>query len=443
VPSGRSEVGTGGVDTILDADTVDELSGVSGPSRRARARGTADRATSGIRERANDAFGDFIGDNRGQTGRFRQPESRQTPDAPTDFGRTDRVSDNLVQQSLNRQQRAGRDAVDGGDFEGVGDPFGPGTRRGTISERGEVDIGRSTAVVDEVSTEASAEVGVGFEVGGGLAAVNDPSGISDTATPTAQPSELAPLGELSPQNDPSGVTDFETTPGGDQASLAGGQRGEIAALGTLAAVNDVSGVTDGTGFDATNDTRSRSDTTPATDQPVGSGTDQPPASDTDQPPASDTDQPPATDAPPVTATPVPPALDIPPATTPTPTPTPRPPRRPPAFPPARPPRRPPRPPRDEEEDRDQRRQPEPTRDNEFRLFERVDAGGPAVGFGAETFAALGTGAFGEREVAEESVGEFYAGELPAASFLNPDEEDEEGVAFVSNLFGLNFGGGGG
>jgi hypothetical protein len=159
---------------------------------------------------------------------------------------------------------------------------------------------------------------------------------------------------------------------------------------------------------------------------------------TDTPPATDTDQPPVTD------TPVPPVVDTPPVTdTPTP-PTNRPPSRPPAFPPFRPPRRrrPPRRPEPEEE-RDRQRQRDRQPQREFRLFDTVDTGGPAVGFGAETFAALGTGAFGEREVAEGATGEFYGGELPAASFLDPDEDDEEGVAFVSDLFGLTLGGGGG
>jgi hypothetical protein len=140
-----------------------------------------------------------------------------------------------------------------------------------------------------------------------------------------------------------------------------------------------------------------------------------------------------TDTPPVTETP--------------PTQPPRPPVLPPAFPTPRPPirRRPRRPPESEEE-RDQQRQLDTERDADFRLFETVDTGGPAVGFGAETFTALATGPFEERQVAEGSTDEFYAGELPAASFLNPDDDEEEGVAFVSGLFGLDLGlgvGGGG
>jgi len=77
-----------------------------------------------------------------------------------------------------------------------------------------------------------------------------------------------------------------------------------------------------------------------------------------------------------------------------------------------------------------------------RAGERAAAGGPVVGFGAETFDALARGAFQDRELPDE-IGDGVSPELPTAALVDPDDDEEEGVGFVGDLFGLDVGGGGG
>ena len=72
------------------------------------------------------------------------------------------------------------------------------------------------------------------------------------------------------------------------------------------------------------------------------------------------------------------------------------------------------------------------------VFGRGDSGPLAVGFGAETIDALARGAFRERELPDE-IGTGPSPEIPTAGLVEPDEEDEEAVGFVSDLFGLDAG----
>ncbi len=464
VRTGRSDVGTGGVDQILDADTVDAARGVTGPSRRSRLRGEASRRLDQLDEmlpggsdRGQLQFG---GQGRG-TGRGRG--GGETPDAPRDFDRgDDRVSDNLVQQSLNRQQRAERGAVDRGDFEGAQDPLaGGGTRRGTISERGEVELTRSTGAVDTAAETATGGTAAGTGSTGELAGASaagvgsvrrttDPTGIAPDTTvtggmtvdpvndPTSIASTTAPTGtqQVDPASDPTGID-----PTSNLRDLFGGTPAGYTLPGTAAGGEQTDALD---GSDPTNiaptDTGTRPDSATGGRTGVGPGSDT--GTDTDQPPATDqppvTDQAPGTDqeTPPVTDTPVPPVVDVPPVTdTPTP-PTNRPPSRPPARPPARPPvrRRPRRPRDDEREERDERQRPAPEPQAEFGTFETVDAGGPAAGYFAETLTALSIGPFGEREPAAGSEADFYGGELPTSGLVDAEGDDAEAVENVSALF---------
>jgi len=260
VATGRSQVGTRGVDNLFSADEIDELTGASGPSTASRARGTLDRAATSARERIDDLSGDFVDDTRAQTGQFRTPDTDSAPDRFTDFDRTDRVSDNLVQQSLNRQQRAGRSVVDDGDFEFGRDPFGPGSRRGTISESGDVDLGRSTAVVEDTRVSAT-------------------TGGSGFGTEAA-----AGLGVISSTNDPTAIAQFDGADAGSApASVAGGRADEIAALGTLAGANDVTGIgsAGGAGAETNSTTEGISDTGVNTDTGVGGDSDTRSGTDTE------------------------------------------------------------------------------------------------------------------------------------------------------------------
>ena len=77
-----------------------------------------------------------------------------------------------------------------------------------------------------------------------------------------------------------------------------------------------------------------------------------------------------------------------------------------------------------------------------RETDRAAAGAPVVGFGAETFDALARGAFQDRELPDE-IGDGVSPELPTAALVDPDDDEEEGVGFVGDLFGLDVGGGGG
>ena len=457
VRTGRSDVGTGGVDTILDADTVDQARGVTGPSRRARLRGETSRRL--------DQLDDMLpgGSDRGQlqlggqgrgTGRGRG--GGETPDAPRDFDRgDDRVSDNLVQQSLNRQQRAERGAVERGDFQGAQDPLaGAGTRRGTISERGEVELTRSTGAVDTAAETATGGTAAGTGSTGELAGAGaagigsvsqstDPTGIAPDPTvsggadvdpvndPTSIASTTAVTGtqQVDPASDPTGID-----PTAELRDLFGGTPAGYTLLDDAAgdAQADALDGSDPTNI-APSDTGVSSDSGTVGRTGVGPGSDT--GTDTDQPPV--TDQAPGSDqeTPPVTDTPVPPVVDVPPVTdTPTPPGNGTPPGR--LIPPGRfgggtPPR--PRYERDDPEPGESRRRgPEPR--DEFGVFGRVDAGGPASSYFSETLTALSLGGFaGDRAPAEGSAGEFFGGGPTQAA---ADAEGDDAVAFgeVSRLF---------
>ena len=209
VATGRSDVGTDGLGSILDEDTARALQGRD--TSVDRSPNTPSTRSSGgeggdlpLRDELQDAGGvrrlldeqragirDFLdegGTDRGQVQFGSQGRGTRSPDTGsggpqrfTDFDGTDRVSDDLVRESIDRRQRANRRAIDEGDFEGVGDPFGPGTRRGTITEGGDVQLTRSTASPDTVSPTTSgagtAGGGTGGAALGSIAGVNDPTGI--------------------------------------------------------------------------------------------------------------------------------------------------------------------------------------------------------------------------------------------------------------------------
>ena len=105
----------------------------------------------------------------------------------------------------------------------------------------------------------------------------------------------------------------------------------------------------------------------------------------------------------------------------------------------RPTTRPPRPrPPNFEFDSDTGRERQSADSASLDVFGRGDSGPLAVGFGAETIDALARGAFRERELPDE-IGTGPSPEIPTAGLVEPDEEDEEAVGFVSDLFGLDSG----
>lgn len=423
VATGRSDVGTGGVDQILDADTVDALRGTSGPSRRSRLRGEASRRLDDLDELLPG------GSDRGQLqvgeqGRGTGRSGGETPDAPRDFDRGRDPTrppdgggtiDDIRQDSLTQTQdqlRSDATRPTPGDFEPSPDPFGPGTRRGTISEGGDVELTRSTGVGATDTGTATAAGTARFSSTaagvGSLAGVNDPTGISETDAPTGR-STLAPARILG-------------------AGTSAG--GTATATGTLDETNDPTTIAPP---DAETDTDSETDTVAPTD--TGSGTDTDPGTDTDQPPASDTDQPPVTD------TPVPPATGTPPVTdTPVPQ-TPRPPARPPVVPAVRPPvpRRPRRPPEREAAEPDPLIVVDDDDDDEPAPRPAVEA--PLLpGFGAETFTAFATGGFGARELASGADEPSLVGELPTQTLADPSDDEAGALAAVSEQFFGEFGG---
>ena len=465
VATGRSDVGTGGVDQILDADTVDALRGTSGPSRRSRLRGEASRRLDDLDEMLPG------GSDRGQLqfggqGRGAGRSGGETPDAPRDFDRgrdptrppdgggtiDDIRQDSLTQTQDQLRSDATRPAP--GDFEPSPDPFGPGTRRGTISEGGDVELTRSTG---GVATETGGASGAGATsrfsatgagagaAGAGAAGVGevsqttDPTGIAPDATVTGgstlDPQRILGAGTdatgaetLSEPNDPTNIAPADVDEFGEQrlggGTLPGDATGGGTDTGTLDETNDPSNVTPP---GSETDTGSDTDTFAPTD--TGTGTDQPPASDTDQPPASDTPAPPVTGTPPVTDTPVPQ--------------TPRPPTRTPVPPAVRPPvrRRPRRPP-----ERDEERDPlilGDDDDDDDEPAPRPAAEAPLLpGFGAETFTAFATGAFGTRELATGADEPSLVGELPTQTLADPSDDEAGALAAVSEQFFGEFGGGG-
>jgi len=241
VPSGRSDVGTEGADVILDEDTARALQGrdtsVDRSPDRSGGSSTGGGSDGGLplEDAITDAGGvrrlldeqragvrDFLdegGTDRGQLqfggqgrGTGRSPET-DTPDRFTDFDGEDRVSDDLVRESIDRRQRAERQSLEGGDFDGAGSPFGPGSRAGDFSE------GRFDPVSGGSSTGGSGAGGAGAGLGS-LSSANDPTGVADFQTrfgtggvsPTAGTDDAEGIGSLSGVNDPTGIAN---TPGVD------------------------------------------------------------------------------------------------------------------------------------------------------------------------------------------------------------------------------------
>ena len=248
--------------------------------------------------------------------------------------------------------------------------------------------------------------------------VNDPTSVASTTAVTGTQ-------QVDPTSDPTAISPGVEEQLGD-GRLGGGTLPGDAAGGAQTDALD--------GSDPTNiaptDTGTESDTTTGVD--VGPGTDT--GTDTDQPPA--TDQPPVAGQPPITGQP--PATDQPPVTD-TP-PTNRPPGRTPAFPPVRPPvpRRPRRPPEPDEE-------PDPLilgdDDDDDEPAPRPAAEAPLLpGFGAETFTAFATGAFGARELASGADEPSLVGELPTETLADPSDDEAGALAAVSEQFFGEFGG---
>src|SRR6056297_2885738 len=264
VSTGRENVGTGGLDDILDADTIDDARGVTGPSRTARARASLERSLDDIAERVTEGVDDAVSQfvpEAGETGSVRSglvPRSateRDTPDAPTDFDSTrppgaggtfeDVRDDALTQIQDDLEGRARR--PDPGDFDGAGQPFG--RDRGPLfnPETGEVELQRSTATPGRAPQTGATNLATTFD---------------DTATGVAAGSASA-VGSIDDVNDPTGIAGRSTPdygldagdslPGG---SLAGGDSAGV----DVDPVNDPTGIAD-TGSDT--DTGSTTAQTPA------------------------------------------------------------------------------------------------------------------------------------------------------------------------------------
>ena len=439
VRTGRSDVGTGGADQILDADTVDQARGVTGPSRRSRVRGEASRRLDQLDEMlpgGSDRGQLQVGGQGRGTGRGRGGSGGERF---RDFDGEDRVSDNLVQQSLNRQQRAERSAVDRGDFEASPDPFGPGTRRGTITERGDVELTRSTGTVDTgggtaaggaTSRFSSTGAGAGAGAAGvGADLVRDPTSLATTAG-------TSPLGEIDPANDPTNIVPTNLGAFGEQrlggGTLPGDATGGGTDTGTLEETNDPTNVAPP---DSRTDTGAETDTfaPTGTDTDVGVEPDAGTGGDTET--GTETDQPPATDTPPVTDTPVPPVVETPPATDTPPGGGGTPPGRfipPGLFGGGTPPR--PRIDRRDPPEPDEPRRQSPEPQDDFGTFARVDAGGAASSYFSETLTALALGGFaGDRAPAEGTEGEFIGG-APTQAAADAEGDDAEAFENVSGLF---------
>jgi hypothetical protein len=260
VPSGRSDVGTGGVDQVLDPDTVDARAGADtvdvgdtsvDTGGRPAGDTSPDTGSLPLEDAIGDAGGvrtmldeqragvrDFLDDERAQAGLGRQREPT-TPDAdptrPDDAGGTfaDVRQDALTQLQDDLGDRARR--PDPGNFDGGPDPVAPaggGGRRGTIDpETGEVDLGRSRGPTRGRDTDTD------------TAPRDDAAGASPTGLSAAALG--AGLGAISPVNDPSGIV---TDGVDDGAGPVEGVGVEGAGLGETAGTTDPTGITPDTGL---------------------------------------------------------------------------------------------------------------------------------------------------------------------------------------------------
>jgi hypothetical protein len=233
VPSGRSQVGTGGRGSVLEEIDVDAERGISSPSTASRVRGEVGRTVDDVTDAVSDAVDPLVPD-AGETGTLRSglvPESateRRTPDAPDDFDRRppdaggtfeDIRDDALTQIQDDLRGRGQR--PDPGDFERAPQPF---RDRGgdTIDADAGVQLQRSTATPD-------------LDVGG----VDNAAGFG-----AAGPASATGLGALSAVNDPTQVAGTEAVTGTESraGSRGGTGAGSFGTLGVLSGVNDPSQV---------------------------------------------------------------------------------------------------------------------------------------------------------------------------------------------------------
>jgi hypothetical protein len=191
VPSGRSDIGTEGIDSLLEEVDIDARRGTSGASTRSRLEGEVSRTVDDVTERVeNSPLGDFLGDERAQLQRER-PDTRDTgspPDRtrPADAGGS---FEDVRQDALTQTQDALRDQAtrpNPGTFDGAPRPFRSGGGD-TIDPDGGVSLQRGSGIVDDVDAAAgsSSATATGVGLGGGLGAiagVNDPTGIAETDT---------------------------------------------------------------------------------------------------------------------------------------------------------------------------------------------------------------------------------------------------------------------
>lgn len=278
VPSGRSNPGTGGVDSLLDDVDIDARRGTSGPSTRSRLEGEVSRAVDDVTDRIdNSPLGDFVEDTRAQLQQQR-PSSRDTGSAPDRTRPADAGGsfEDVRQDSLTQTQDALRDQAtrpNPGTFDGAPRPFRSGGGD-TIDPDGGVSLQRGSGIVDDVDAAAGSSSAGGSGAGTGtgigtLSGVNDPTGIADAATAggtALDPAQILGAGtgstggdSVSAPNDPTGIAP------GVVDELGGGR------LGGGTRPGDATGT--GSDTDTTTDTFAPTDTGTGSPTDTGSPSD--------------------------------------------------------------------------------------------------------------------------------------------------------------------------
>jgi hypothetical protein len=235
VPSGRSQVGTGGRGSVLEDVDVDAERGISGPSFGSRARGTASRAVDDVTDAVGDAVDPFVPD-AGETGTLRSglvPESateRRTPDAPDDFDRrppdAGGTFEDVRQDALTQIQddlRGRGQRPNPGTFDDAPQPFRSG--------------GDDTIDADGVQLQRTS----GTPGTAGAVGSTPSTGFGATAFGAAAGTGLA----IDPRNDPTGIADTDSVSGtrSGAASRGGTGAGSFGTLtGILGETNDPTGV---------------------------------------------------------------------------------------------------------------------------------------------------------------------------------------------------------
>ena len=291
VPSGRSQVGTGGRGSLLDEIDVDAERGISGPSRASRVRGEVSRAADDATARLGDSrLGDFVEDTRAQLQQSRGTGGTDFGDVPdrtrpADAGGT---FEDIRQDALTEAQdqlRSDATRPNPGTFDDAPQPF---RDRGgdTIDADAGVQLQRSTATpdLDVGAVDDATTLGAGATASasrlGVLAGVNDPTDIAGTAAVTGSQSGadtrggtgaggLGTLGTLDGVNDPTQVA-----PTGDTDSGTG--VGDQIGTGTTGGLGTDTVTDTGTTGPGDGDTRTepipqlRASTTLGTQQAPGS-----------------------------------------------------------------------------------------------------------------------------------------------------------------------------